>query len=84
MSLKSLLSPVGVLRFCLPPFLHSGVSSPSQDTPPCTQDRLTAEKNTQGQKCAKKMINLWSTLGADEMLVIAAEDGNSRHLKIVS
>ena len=51
MSLISWLFPVEVLRSCLPPFLHSGVSSPSQDTLPCTQDRLTAENKSPDQKC---------------------------------
>ena len=53
LSSKSFPSPVGVLTGPQLPFLHSGVSLPFQDTPPCTQDRLTPKNNNgSGQKCA--------------------------------
>ena len=51
-SSKSLTSPDKVLKAFLPPFLHSDVSLPSQDTPPGTQDRLRPKKNNSGQKYA--------------------------------
>ena len=45
LSSKSFPSPVGVLTGPQLPFLHSDVSLPSQDTPPCSPDMRTPEKH---------------------------------------
>ena len=60
---KCLPSPVGVLKAYRRPFQQTGASAPSQDTPPCTQDKSTpGNSNGFGQNCAAMHFYFWSKL----------------------
>lgn len=60
---KCLPSPVGALKAYRPPFQQTGVSAPSQDTPPCTQDKPTpGNSKGLGQNCAAMYFCFWSKL----------------------